>query len=361
MRWYRPLPVSRKVVQILVLLVIVVTPIFSRYAYYLNARQLDKVMERFDGSIQGDLLVLTDKTIRAVAAPDIIGDDYVRRNRKEAMRAAAAIKGTVWSFELFGISLTDPLALLESAVSSKSLPWVLVLGTLIPILLTVMLGRVFCAWLCPVGFLLELSGKLRGLLRYLEIKPGKARLWYGNKYLILVLGLALAATMGLPFLGYLYPPALLSREIHSGVTVMYDRAELGSLGFTAAGLTIASWFLLTIAVVEIAFGSRMWCRSLCPGGAVYSVLSRFRIIRVKRVPEKCTHCAECVLACDMGLNPMTDITGTECDNCGACVTSCPDDALDFAFSMKDTIAETEVGTEHALTGSVLAGQEEPEA
>lgn len=348
MSWYKPLPVSRKVVQMTVLLLICLTPVLSRYAYYLNARQLDKVMERFDGSIQGTLLSATDGAIRTVAAKDIQGDDYVRRNRKDALAAASSIKGTAWSFELFGISLTDPLALLESALASKSLPWVLVLGALIPILLTILLGRVFCAWLCPVGFLLEVTGKLRGLLRFLEIKPGRNKLWYGNKYVILVLGLLMATIIGLPFLGYLYPPALLSREIHSGVTVMYDRAELGKLGFTAAGLTIASWFLVVIAIVEIAFGSRMWCRSLCPGGAVYSALARWRIIRIKRVPENCTHCAECVLACDMGLNPMTDMTGTECDNCGACVTSCNDDALDFAFSMKDSIERQ----------PAIAGQEE---
>jgi ferredoxin-type protein NapH len=183
--------------------------------------------------------------------------------------------------------------------------------------------------MCPVGFGLELTGKLRGLLRFLELSPGKVRLWLGNKYLILVVGLALSFVIGLPFLGYLYPPALLGREAHNGVTVMFDRAEEGVLGFSAAGLTLASWFLLGIALMEILFGPRLWCRSLCPGGAVYSLLGKFRLVRLQRHPDACTLCGDCVTACEMGLNPMTDKTGMECDNCGDCIKSCGDHALGF--------------------------------
>ncbi|MCP5115425.1 MAG: hypothetical protein GY953_31745, partial [bacterium] len=71
--------------------------------------------------------------------------------------------------------------------------------------------------------------------------------------------------------GYLYPPAMLGREAHNGITVFFDRAETGFLGFTAAGLTVASWLLLALVLAEIAFGARFWCRSLCPGGAVYNL------------------------------------------------------------------------------------------
>jgi ferredoxin len=329
MKLPRPLQVSRRALQLTVLALIVITPVMARYANYLSARQLDKAIERFDGSVQGEALQLTDDVIRTVAAPDVRRGENLRRDPKAALSAAQSLKGTTWSFELFGVSLTDPLAALESAAASKSVRWVLVAGVLIPLLLSILLGRIFCSWLCPVGFGLELTGKLRGVLRFLEIAPGKVRLWYGDKYLILVIGLAIAFAFSLPFLGYLYPPALLGREAHNGVTVMFDRAEDGMLGFSAAGLTIASWFLVGIALVEVAFGARMWCRSLCPGGAVYALLGRYRLIRVGRAPDACTQCGECVVACEMGLNPMIDKTGMECDNCGACISHCADDALGF--------------------------------
>ncbi|MHC5065762.1 MAG: 4Fe-4S binding protein [Planctomycetota bacterium] len=335
----RGLQLSRRGVQFLVLGLIILTPILARYGNYLSARQLDQVLDRFEGSVQGASLDYTDKTIRFLAAPDVQRGDNMRRDGKQALLASRSLKGTTWSFEFFGLSLTDPLAALESAAASKSVRWVLVLGILVPVALTLLLGRFFCSWICPVGLGLELSGKLRGVLRFLELKPGRVRLWYGNKYMLLVLGIALTFVIGVPFLGYLYPPALMGRELHNGVTVMFDRAEDGLLGFSTAGLTIASWFLLAIALVEVLFGARMWCRSLCPGGAVYSLLGRFRLLRVVRSSDLCTQCGECVVACEMDLNPMIDKTGMECDNCGLCIDSCRDDALHFRFSTHDRPVE----------------------
>ncbi len=334
---------SRRALQILVLLLMVVTPILARYGNYLSARQLDKMVERFDGSFQGKALVWTDGTLRLLAPDKHYGEDVVRRDRKRVLEAAASLKGSTWSFELFGLSLTDPLAVLESALTSKALPWVLLSGALIPLIFTILLGRIFCSWICPIGFLLELSGKLRAVLRFLEIRPGRIRLWPGDKFLILGLGLATAVFFGLPFLGYLYPPALLGREIHNGVTVMFDRAEEGLLGFSAAGLTLASWFLLGIGIVEILFGPRLWCRALCPGGAVYAALGKFRLIRVKRNADLCTDCAECIPVCEMGLNPMRDHTGIECDNCGVCISHCPDGALRYEFSLSDEPRRSSAG------------------
>ncbi len=336
MNFPKPLQLSRRGVQFLVLALIVLTPILARYGNYLSARQLDQVLDRFEGSVQGAALEYTDQTIRFLAAPDVQRGDNQRRNDKEALLASRNLKGTTWSFEFFGVSLTDPLAALESAFASRSVRWVLILGILIPVALSILLGRFFCSWICPVGFGLELSGKLRSVLRFLEIKPGRARLWYGNKYVLLVLGLFLSLLFGVPFLGYLYPPALMGRELHNGVTVMFDRAEDGLLGFSAVGLTLAAWFLLLIAVVEILFGARLWCRSLCPGGAVYSLLGRFRVLRVVRSSDRCTKCGACAVACEMDLNPMIDKTGMECDNCGLCISSCNDDALHLRFASNDS-------------------------
>ena len=340
MRAPRPLQVSRRTLQVGVILLTVLSPLLARYANYLSARELDKAVQRFEGSVQGASLAGTHWSLSVLTGNDPAAPVLRPDARDELLGAARQVRGSTWSFELFGVTLTDPLAVLESALASTALPWVLVAGVLLPLLLSVVLGRVFCSWICPVGFLLEVSGKLRGLLRFLEIKPGNARLWHGNMYLILGVGLALTFVIGLPILGYLYPPALLGREVHNGVTVMFDRAENGFLGFSAAGLTLASWFLLAIALVELAFGARIWCRSLCPGGAVYSLLGRFRLVRVRRDPENCTHCGECITACQMDLSPMTDRMGMECDNCGLCIASCSDDALAFALPFSRSTPES---------------------
>jgi len=328
----RPFQISRRSVQILFVLLTVLTPVLARYANYLSARQLDKVIERMDDSPQGRTLRYTDQLIRATVAPDVPRGDHLARDRDAALTAARSLKGSTWSFEFFGVSLTDPLAVLESALASRSVQWVLIAGVLIPVALALLFGRVFCSWICPVGFGLEITGKLRKVLRFLELRPGTARLWHGNKYVLLAIGLAITLTFGLPFLGYIYPPAMLGREVHNGVTVFFDRAETGLLGFTGAGLTVASWLLIAIALAEIAFSARFWCRSLCPGGAVYNLLGAGRLVRVKREGEKCSKCGECAVVCEMGLNPMADAFGLECDNCGECISHCSDGAIGFHWS-----------------------------
>jgi len=313
-----------------VLLLTVLTPVVARYGNYLSARQLDKALDRMEGSVQGVALETVDTALLGLTGVEREeGRELGHAQREEVLVAARQVKGSVWSFELFGMTLTDPLAALESALASRSARWLVFAGVLLPLVGTLLLGRVYCAWLCPAGFLFELAGKLRGLLRFLELKPGTTKLWHGNKYVLLGLGLAASLVIGLPVLGYVYPPAIVGREAHNGVTVLFDRAEAGIFGFSTAGLTIASWFLLGIALIEIGFGPRLWCRALCPGGALYALLGRFRIVRVERDAESCTACGQCVVACEMGLSPMTDKTGMECDNCGACVTSCNDDALGF--------------------------------
>lgn len=321
--------VSRRTLQVVVLFLSVATPVLARYANYSSARELDKVSERFEGSLQGTLLTATDATLTRATGVERPAGERRKAEQDRLLLAARSVRGSTWSLELFGLTLTDPLAVLESIAASRSLRWVLIVGALIPVLGTLLLGRVFCSWICPAGFLLELSGKLRRVLRFFELEPGKARLWHGNKVVILALGLAFSFVVGLPLLGYLYPPAIVGRELHNGVTVLFDRAEEGLLGFSAAGLTLASWFLLAIALVELGFGPRLWCRSLCPGGAVYTLLGQRRVVNVERDPESCTRCGECVLACEMGLSPMTDRIGSECDNCGKCVADCPDDALSW--------------------------------
>ncbi len=323
--------VSRRTLQVLVLFLTVLTPVLARYANYLSARELDKVSERFAGSVQGLALAATDATLSFATDVERPSGERRKAEQDRLLVAARSVRGSTWSLELFGLTLTDPLAALESIAASRSLRWVLIAGVLLPVLGTLLLGRVFCSWICPAGFLLELSGKLRRLLGMLELKPGKVRLWHGNKYVILAVGLAISFVVGLPLLGYLYPPALVGREAHNGVTVLFDRAEEGRLGFSAAGLTLASWFLLAIALVELGFGPRLWCRSLCPGGAVYTLLGHRRVVNVERNPLNCTQCGSCVLACEMGLSPMTDRIGSECDNCGKCVADCPDDALHYVL------------------------------
>jgi len=80
---------------------------------------------------------------------------------------------------------------------------------------------------------------------------------------------------------------------------------------------------------------RAFCRYLCPGGALYSLIGRFRILRIRRIAENCNNCAKCNVACEFGLDPLRDNFGQECNNCAACVAICPSDAMTFNLRLSD--------------------------
>ncbi|MBI2193400.1 MAG: 4Fe-4S binding protein [Planctomycetes bacterium] len=329
-----PIWPCRRSVQVLVLLSLFAFPLLARYRHYLYARQLDKLTESWSGTAQGKLLNATDAAVR-VGIPDGEGGVPSRRPRRAILERTQNFHGSAWSARVFGVSMTDPLAGAECALASRACTGVLLVGLAIPLVATLLLGRIYCGWICPMDILFGLGFKIRKLLELLEIRPWSVRFWKGSKVVLLGVGLLFALACGLPLLHYLYPPALLGREAHGFVTALFDRAEKGHLGWALAGMTAASLFLLGLLLADIAMSPRFWCNCLCPGGALYSLLGCFRLLKVRRDPEACTLCSRCNEVCPRALKPMVDPIGMECDNCGLCVEVCPSQSLAFRMALKD--------------------------
>ncbi|NOX58333.1 MAG: 4Fe-4S binding protein [Planctomycetes bacterium] len=228
-------------------------------------------------------------------------------------------KGTLWSMRLFGVSISDPLAAAEMLAASKTIHWPMLLSILIPVLLTVILGRVFCSWICPAYLLLEITGKLRKLLRLAEIEPANVQYSHANKYILLVVGLLLTACVSVPIFALIYPPAVISRLVHAWIFGTAATAMLVILG--------------AIVLFELFVSPRWWCRTMCPGGALYGLLGWARPVRVKLKSDLCTGCMECVPVCEAGINPITESESIECDNCGVCLRHCGDKALVFTIGL----------------------------
>ncbi len=330
----KKLQVARRMVQLAVVVLILAIPAVARYNNYLLSRELDKLTQKWRGSVQGVTLGALDGFFRALPDGETQRAGRVARNRKQILVYTQFARGGPWSLELAGVSMTDPLAGAESIAASKRAPWTLWVGLFIPLAVAVLLGRVFCSWVCPMNLLLEMTDKLRRLLGFLELPPADLHFSRWIKYGLLGTGLVLAAVVSLPVLGAVYPPAVVSRELHEMVFAIFERAEQGNLGFRVGGLTLMSAFIAGIALFEITVSRRWWCRYICPGGALYSLLGRARVVRVKRNAPRCTDCGICDEVCPWALRPMSDLMGPECDNCGLCISHCADDALDYSVTGK---------------------------
>jgi len=232
-----------------------------------------------------------------------------------------AVKGSTWSGTLFGLKLSDPLAVVGQFAASLSLYWPFLLTALLPIVVSLVLGRVFCGWVCPATFIYELNDNLATWLRRLGIPISARKLDRRLKYLILGVGIVLSAITGSVVYAAIYPPAIIGRELYYAIAA-------GGFG---AG---ASFFLLTL-LFDLMVARRGFCRYLCPGGALYSLLGHFRLLRIQREVKLCNDCAKCNAICQFGLDPLNDGFGQECNNCSACIAVCPTDALVFKLTPSD--------------------------
>ncbi len=232
-----------------------------------------------------------------------------------------AIKGNTWAGNFFGYKISDPLAVLAQMAAGLNLYWPFILTGLIPVVLTLIFGRFFCGWICPATFLYELNTILSLWLQSMGIKTGRKRFDRRLKYGVLAIGIAISAITGSVLISMIYPPAILGREIYFGI----------ALGGFGAGLV---FFVLTL-LFDLLVSRRGFCRYVCPGGALYSLLGRFRLFRIKRIVEECNDCAKCNAVCEFGLDPLRDDFGQECNNCTACIAICPTDALTFSIKVSD--------------------------
>ena len=327
----RKLQIARRLVQFLAVAMLLGVPAVSRYTNYLAARELTGNLKRWEGSLQGKTLAGIDSAFRALPGGEKERVGQIVRDREAVLEYAQALRGGPWSLQVGPISMTDPLAVAESMVARKKASSVLWIGLAIPVVVALLLGRVFCSWLCPMNLFLELTDRVRGVMRFLELPPKDMRFSRWTKYVLLGAGLLLAGWSAVPVLGYVYPPAMIGREAHELVFGIFDRAEKGQFGFWAGGLTGVSLVILGIALFEIFLSRRWWCRYICPGGALYALLGAARLIRVKLKKEACTKCGHCVPVCPVGLNPMADRMGLDCDNCGLCISYCGDNALGYGL------------------------------
>ena len=232
-----------------------------------------------------------------------------------------AIKGNTWSGTFRGLRLSDPLAALGQIAAGLTFYWPFLLTALIPVALTVVFGRFFCGWICPATFLYELNSNFAGWLRWAGLKPGNRMFDKRIKYVVLAVGLIGSAATGSILVAVIYPPAIIGREIYYAV----------ALGGFGAGTV----FFIATLLFDLAVARRGFCRYLCPGGALYALLGRYRVVRIRRIVENCNDCAKCNVVCEFALDPLHDGFGQECNNCSACIAACPTDAMTFMLRFTD--------------------------
>lgn len=212
--------------------------------------------------------------------------------------------------------LVDPLESLATALF-RGVSWGLVWTVLPGVLLVLALGRFFCGWACPYLPILAASNAARFLLSRLGLPTADVKLPRVTSRVVLVGVLVVGSVLGVQLVPLVYPPAVIGREAFRAIFY-------GSLG--AGSLLVLAAFVFDTFVSRAGF-----CRSLCPGGAMFSVIGAASPLKVINDRSKCTDCTVCDVICNLGQSPMNNQLDSGCERCGKCIASCPTKALSWKF------------------------------
>ncbi len=256
----------------------------------------------------------------------------------------------------------DPLVTLSNALSSRALYHGL-LWSLVVLIPTMLLGRFFCGWICPLGSIHHFFSSLKSERKRGKqlIESNRYKRWHTTKYYLLVAAL-LAAVLGTGVVGWLDPFSLLVRSL--GLSILpatnyalnavlhaMEHSRFASVQMVGSGLHFIFGALLLgfkqpyfrqgvwlgiifIFLLALNFRvTRFWCRALCPLGALLGIASRWSILGLVKSPEHCEDCNRCLLRCQGGDDPIGGVPWRqpECHLCLNCIDECPEHGLQFKF------------------------------
>jgi len=251
------------------------------------------------------------------------------------------------------------------------------------IVMSIVLGRFFCGWLCPFGLYMDLMTRIRSIFRRRHLSfSEKTNTALGQfRYIIIAVFLILSvifgshAIFGAELIPGTIPGGPLGTE--AGIVGVINEPfclvcpmrplcvlVLSALGFmrfeyvlqiTYGPFWVTGFYLtsinlavlIAITVLSLAY-RRFWCR-ICPLGgltALFSTFTPFKQIALTRLhknEQKCTKCGVCKRVCPTQATQMYekkggDVTESRCMLCARCVEMCPyEDALSFKFAGKSVL------------------------
>jgi len=250
----------------------------------------------------------------------------------------------------------DPLLALTTYLASH-LIFNLFLLSVITLIVTLLVGRVFCGWVCPLGAIHQFSSFVFKKLKWLKTKTKSTfspKLW---KYYLLFF-LLISSFLTLDLVGFFDPFSFLYRSFITGIlpalTLVFsalislfyqlhlftigdslvqfsENLGINTVFLQALGLSLLFLFVLLLNLKK----ERFWCRYVCPLGALLGLFARWNRLKIKIDEEKCIKCNLCTFECETDAIPYPPEkwTITECVYCFTCSAICPTGAITFPFKL----------------------------
>lgn len=226
-------------------------------------------------------------------------------------------------------------------------------GFIIVLVLTLLLGRIYCSTICPLGTLQDIinyfSGKVRRKKKkrfsFLEEQKILRLVLLALPIIIFVIVSAVGINLLDPysvygrFAGNFFRPILVA--INNLGAFILEKMKLYWMypydlkAFHVFPFLIVLAFFVFVFVLAWRKG-RLYCNTVCPVGTLLGYISKFSLFKVIIKEEDCLSCGacarECKASCIDSQNKTVDMS--RCVGCFDCLTSCPTDGIIYDFAYK---------------------------
>ena len=192
-----------------------------------------------------------------------------------------------------------------------------IVALVVLVALTLLVGRVYCSVICPIGVMQDVISWISG-----RRKKKKSRFSYSSekrwlRYGILVVFVALLIAGLVPIAALIAPYSSYGRMVRSVVS-----PSLSPVAIVAA---------VSFVVVAILawIGGRTYCNTVCPVGTVLGFFSRFALFRPMIDTSKCNNCKLCSKKCKASCIDAKNhrIDYSRCVACMDCIYTCKHGAI----------------------------------
>lgn len=203
-----------------------------------------------------------------------------------------------------GITTIQQVIFSDTLIRDKLLNPVTIVVT-ISLLIAVILGPVFCGWMCPFGayqdLLARLGKKLFNKNYNTAVKHKAHNILKWLRYVVLILVIYMTSRSYISLLEKINP-------YHSLLNFFQNK-------FTLSGFII----LFAISLISLII-QRPWCKYLCPYGALLGLSNKFRLLTIKNQKKTCVKCRKCDNRCPMNIqvSALKEIRDIQCISCMEC-------------------------------------------
>lgn len=223
------------------------------------------------------------------------------------------------------------------------------------VLLTLVLGRVYCSVICPLGVFQDVISWVAGKGKKNRFRYSPALSWlrYGILALFivaLIAGLGSAVALLAPYSAYgriaanLFAPLylwgnnLLAYWAERADSYLFYSVDVWMRGATTFGIAVVTFIVLSVLAWR---NGRTYCNTVCPVGTVLGFLSRFSYLRPTIDTSKCNSCGLCARNCKAACIDAKahQIDYSRCVTCMDCIGKCHKGAISYTHPHKE-VAET---------------------